>query len=289
MNCRDVREVADSFLSDQLLTETNHEILQHIDTCPSCRTELDARRRLRSALRDAFNRAPELQPSAEFRNRLRDGLREVPVEGARRWALPGRWLALAAGVVLTAGLASAVFLSRGDAPNPIAPPDLLARDAIGDHRNCALKFRLVRMPVPLEDAADRFDSAFRLLLSAPPDEIQTRDGSARVTERHSCAYGARRFGHVIMQYHGRVVSLLMTANDGAADTVGESAIPHLIGRPMNGLSVVSVDGTHHSVLLVSDLESAELAELSKVVSVPLAQHLEVSLAPDLGRLATLSP
>jgi len=289
MNCRDVREVADSFLSDQLLTETNHEILQHIDTCPSCRTELDARRRLRSALRDAFNRAPELQPSAEFRNRLRDGLREVPVEGARRWALPGRWLALAAGVVLTAGLASAVFLSRGDAPNPIAPPDLLARDAIGDHRNCALKFRLVRMPVPLEDAADRFDSAFRLLLSAPPDEIQTRDGSARVTERHSCAYGARRFGHVIMQYHGRVVSLLMTANDGAADTIGEGAIPHLIGRPMNGLSVVSVDGTHHSVLLVSDLESAELAELSKVVSVPLAQHLEVSLAPDLGRLATLSP
>jgi len=289
MNCRDVREVADSFLSDQLLTETNHEILQHIDTCPSCRTELDARRRLRSALRDAFNRAPELQPSAEFRNRLRDGLREVPVEGARRWALPGRWLALAAGVVLTAGLASAVFLSRGDAPNPIAPPDLLARDAIGDHRNCALKFRLVRMPVPLEDAADRFDSAFRLLLSAPPDEIQTRDGSARVTERHSCAYGARRFGHVIMQYHGRVVSLLMTANDGAADTIGEGAIPHLIGRPMNGLSVVSVDGTHHSVLLVSDLESAELAELSKVVSVPLAQHLEVSLTPDLGRLATLSP
>ena len=77
MNCRDVREIADSFLCEELLTETNHEILRHLDTCPLCRTEIDARRRLRGALRDAFNRAPELQPSAEFQNRLRDQLRDV--------------------------------------------------------------------------------------------------------------------------------------------------------------------------------------------------------------------
>ena len=77
MNCRDVREIADSFLCEQLLTETNHEILRHLDTCPPCRTEIDARRRLRGALREAFNRAPELQASAEFRDRLRDQLREV--------------------------------------------------------------------------------------------------------------------------------------------------------------------------------------------------------------------
>ena len=83
MNCRDVREVADSFLCEELLTETNHEILRHLDTCPLCRTEIDARRRLRGALRDAFNRAPELQASAEFRNRLRDQLREVSLHGAR--------------------------------------------------------------------------------------------------------------------------------------------------------------------------------------------------------------
>jgi len=287
MNCRDVREMADSFLGDQLLTETNHEILQHLDSCPSCRAEFDARRRLRGALRDAFNRAPELQPSADFRNRLRDQLREAPVHGGRPWSLPHRWLAVAAGVVLTVGLASAVFLSRGDAVNPIASSDLMARDAIGDHRNCALKFRLVRKPVPLEEAAERFDSAYRLLLSAPPDEIQTPDGPARVKERHSCAYGARRFGHVIMEYRGRVVSLLMTANDGTTGTVGDDAIPHLIGRPMNGLSVVSVDGTQHAILLVGDLGSAELAELSKAISVPLAQRLEVSLTPERGRLALL--
>ena len=42
MNCRDVRDVADSFLGEELLTETNHEILRHLGTCPSCRSEIEA-------------------------------------------------------------------------------------------------------------------------------------------------------------------------------------------------------------------------------------------------------
>ena len=282
MNCRDVREIADSFLCEELLTETNHEILRHLDACPLCRTEIDARRRLRGALRDAFNRAPELQPSAEFGNRLRDQLREVSRQSARPWSLSGRWLALAAGVVLAVGLTGVVVMKRS-----AVPAEALARDAVGDHQNCALKYRLVRRPIPLEEAAQQFDSAYRLLLSAPPDDVPTLDGSVRVTERHSCAYGARRFGHVIMEYHGRVVSLLMTANDGETGIVGQDAIPHVLGRPMNGLSVVSVNGTHHAILLVSDLASTELTQLSRAVSVPLARRLEVSLVPDRGSVASL--
>jgi hypothetical protein len=281
MNCRDVREVADSFLCEELLTETNHEILRHLETCPVCRTEIDGRRRLRGALRDAFHRAPDLQPSTEFQTRLRDQLRDVSARSARPWYLSPRWLALAAGVVLAVGVTGIVLMKR-----TAAPTEALARDAVGDHQNCALKYRLVRMPVPLEEAAAQFDSAYRLLLSAPPDDISTPDGVARVTERHSCAYGARRFGHVIMEYRGRVVSLLMTANDSGTGNVGQDAIPHVIGHPMNGLSVVSVNGTRHAILLVSDMDSAELAQLSRTISVPLARRLEVALGRDHGTFAS---
>jgi hypothetical protein len=284
MNCRDVREIADSFLCEELLTETNHEILRHLDTCPPCRTELDARRRLRGALREAFCRAPELQSSAEFSSRLRDQLRDVSARSARSGFLSRRWLALAAGIVLAVSVTGVVLMRRS-----AVAAEAMARDAIGDHQNCALKYRLARMPVPLEDASRQFDSAYRLLLSTPPDDISTPGGPVRVIERHSCEYGARRFGHVIMEYRGRVVSLLMTTNDGGTGRVGEDAIPRLIGHPMNGLSVVSVDGTHHAVLLVSDLESAELTQLSKAVSVPLTRRLEVSLMPDLGSVASLQP
>lgn len=128
--------------------------------------------------------------------------------------------------------------------------------------------------MPLEEAARRFDSAYKVLLSAPPDDIPTPDGPARVVERHSCAYGAHRFGHVIPQYRGRVVSLLVTANDEAtAAAKSAAAIPHVIGHPMEGLSVVLVNGSRHAVMLVSDLDSNELTQLAGIVSLPLVQRL----------------
>jgi hypothetical protein len=285
MNCRDVREIADSFLCDELLTETNHEILQHLDTCASCRTEIDARRTLRRTLRDAFERTPDLVARPEFIDRLRGDLREAAVREYRSWMLSQRWFAIAAGLVLAVGLTAAVLMRSSTPPQS----DVLAQDAIGDHRNCALKFRLARMPIPLEDAAQRFDSAFRLLLTAPPDDLSTPGGAARVVERHSCAYGARRFGHVILQYQGHVVSLLVTANERSAG-VSEAvkAMPHVIGRPMNGLSVVSVNGSRHAVLLVSDLGNAELTQLSQAVSLPLAQRLAERFIPGHDTMASLS-
>jgi hypothetical protein len=283
MNCRDVREVADSFLCDELLTETNHEILQHLDACASCRLEIDARRTLRRALHTAFDRAPDLQPRPEFIDRLRRELREAAPEHHRSWGSPGRWFAIAAGLVLAAGVAAIVLVNRSTQPT-----DALAHDAIGDHRNCALKFRMVRMPIPLEEAAQRFDRAFRLLLTAPPDDMSTPGGPARVVERHSCAYGPRRFGHVVLDYRGHVVSLLVTASEGSATAEIGDAVPHLIGRPFNGLSVVSVNGSSHAILLVSDLGRAELTQLSGAVSVPLAQRLaEHFTSVDYERLASL--
>ena len=201
MTCRDVREVADSFLCDELLTETNHDILQHLDACPSCRAEVEARRRLRGALRTAFERAPDLQPSVDFAERLRAQLREAPAHPHRSWMLSRQWFAVAAGVVAAAGLTTFVLLNRS-----LAPADALAQDAIGDHRNCALKVRLIRTPMPLEEAAERFDRAYRLLLDAPPSDTSTPDGPAHVVDRHACAYGGRRFGHVIMEPRPRRVA-----------------------------------------------------------------------------------
>jgi len=54
MQCREVRDLADSFLSEQLLVETNHQVLRHLEGCPACRTELEAHRELRAAIRRAF-------------------------------------------------------------------------------------------------------------------------------------------------------------------------------------------------------------------------------------------
>jgi hypothetical protein len=146
-----------------------------------------------------------------------------------------------------------------------------------------LKFRLVRTPVPLEDAADQFDAAYRLLLTAPPDAIDTDAGQVRVTERHACAFGARRFGHVVMEYRGHVVSLLMTARDAVADA--RDAVPHVIGGRTSGLSVVSVDGAGHAILLVGDVSAEELTVLSRTLSVSLLRRLAERTASTEQRMA----
>jgi hypothetical protein len=91
----------------------------------------------------------------------------------------------------------------------------------------------------------------------------------------------------VLQYQDHVVSLLVTTHAGPT-SAAETAIaePHVIGRPTNGLSVVSVNGTRHAVLLVSDLGSAELTRLSHAVSLPLARRLAERLAPDRATMAS---
>jgi hypothetical protein len=271
MKCRDVWELADSFLGEALLTETNHDILRHLDTCPPCRMEINDRRRMRSALQIAFERATELQPTAGFGVRLRDQLRQVAEDERPRRIDQRRWFALAAGVLLAAALTGFVVASRS-----IGPVDALARDARGDHWYCALKNRVIRTATPLAEAAGRFDRVYLRLLNAPPDDISTPDGPARVVDRHSCAFGNRRFGHVVLNFRGRVVSLLVTANDDDATGVhvAASSTPHVHGTPVNGLSVVSVRGIRHAILLVSDLDEHELQRLSAIVAIPLTRQLE---------------
>ncbi len=247
----------------------------------------DGQRRLDDALRGAFERAPELQPREGLTDELRQRLRE---ESARdhartRSTLSRRWLPLAAIVMLTAGLGAAFFLMRA-----LTPADALARDAIGDHRNCALREREVRTPMKLEDAAQQFDRAYHQLETAPPDEIRMPDGSARVIDRHACAFGSRRFGHVVLNYRGHIVSLLMTEDAGTPAAIDAAdAIPHLIGHAANGLSVVSVSRARHNVLLVGDLDTAELTQLSRAAALPLAQQLNGKLNPlARGLLAILA-
>jgi len=76
----------------------------------------------------------------------------------------------------------------------------LARAAVGDHRNCALQFLLAERPISLEEAAQRYGAAYRVLATLPPSDVMTAVGPAHVLERHSCVYGGRRFAHIVFEY-----------------------------------------------------------------------------------------
>lgn len=273
MECRDVREMADSFLAAELLTETNHEILSHLDTCPVCRDDLAARRAVREGMRRAFHRSPDLAPEPEFVARLRSTLRSAHRAPARRsFGLPG-WLALAATVLLAVALGVAY---RGR--NQGGEPNALARVAAGDHQNCAVKFRLTEKPISLAEAGSRYGSMYRMLESVPADDVITAAGPAHVLERHACVYEGRRFGHVVFRYQGELVSLLVTGADGVSTrALTGSALPQVTAvGPIDNVSVVSFPASRQMVFFAGNISQSDLLKLADAVAEPLYRGLAAS-------------
>jgi anti-sigma factor RsiW len=49
-DCRQVRELMDSYISGELTVESNHDVLRHVERCDACRSELERRERLGALL-----------------------------------------------------------------------------------------------------------------------------------------------------------------------------------------------------------------------------------------------
>jgi anti-sigma factor RsiW len=246
MQCKDARELLDSFLAEELLVETNHELLRHVQGCPDCKADLDARARIRTGLKQAFARAAELQVRPEFVNEMAARLRTAALTGRKRWQV-APMLAAAAAVVLIAA-AGAYFL-RGRVPE-------VAVQAAGDHQNCAVKFALAERPISLQEATE-FDPAYAALETSPPNEVRTAAGTLHVAERHSCVFANRRFGHVVLRLDQHLVSLLMTRDD-AARAAGLQQLP-----PINGLSIASFRTSDHVIYIVSDLPEPAFRDVAQ--------------------------
>jgi hypothetical protein len=274
MECRDVRELADSFLADDPLSESSHELLRHLEQCPSCREELAARRVVRDSLRRAFATAPELAPRPEFVASLRATLRQaapdVPADvPARRRFGPGPWWALTAALLLVA-----IALGIAYRGHDWSAAGAMARAAVGDHRDCALQFRLDEKPIRLADAARRYGIAYRVLETMPPDDIVTAAGPAHVVERHACVYRGRRFAHIVFAFRRAKVSMLVGTDDAsgpaAARADGETVSPP---RQVDGLTVVSFRTARHLVFFTGDVPATDLAALADAVAPSVRREL----------------
>lgn len=206
MECREVRQLAEAFVSEQLLVETTQAIVTHLERCPACRAEIAGLRRLREAARSAFSNAPNLSPRPEFMASLTAHLRvEATRQRSVRWTA---WFGMAASLLLVVGI------GLGVREWSLLNLSALLHAAVGDHRFCALDFKLAEKPITLEEAARRFDAVHRRLEGIEPSVPTLSGGPLRVLERHSCVFDGHRFAHIVMSYQGQAVSLLVTTDDG---------------------------------------------------------------------------
>jgi hypothetical protein len=230
-----------------------------------------ARRALRERLRRAIQNSPGLAPRPQFVRQLRSKLRgEADHVTVRRRLTLQRWTALAATVLLAVTIAL-VYRNRVW----IAPTDALARAAVGDHRDCALQFKLAEKPISLGEAAGRYGARFRALERLPASEVITATGPARVVERHVCVYRGQRFAHIVLEYRNTRVSLLMAEDEGSGRREFPALAPQHVApaSQIDGMSVASFQTPGHIAFLVGDLAEADLARLAGAVAAQLSREL----------------
>jgi putative zinc finger protein len=270
MDCPAVRRVSDDFVAGELPVETARAVQEHVENCPACSADLAGRRALRERVRHAFQNAPHLDGTPPFMAALRTTLENNARQSARRRRdTLTAFLALAATLVVTTGLGIALLGS-----DRIAAMGALARAAVGDHLNCAVKFRLTEAPISLPQAAEQYGAMYRVVETLPPDSVPTPSGEARVLERHACVYQGRRFAHIVFRYRGELVSLLVTPTDGLAAPLPASALPPLTAASrIDDTSVVGFRTAHHAVFVAGRIAKGDLTLLAGTIGGPLSAAL----------------
>lgn len=266
VRCHDFQELADSYLSDELLVETNHDVIRHLQTCADCRRELAARRNLRGKLRSAFEGAPDLQMPKEFEARLTDQLRDAALSRSRMSV--AKYVAIAASLVIVAALALMALQQRERSQMAAA----LAESAAGDHRDCALNHRLEEKSIDLDEAGRKYDRAYINLVNAVMAEGRLPAG-VELVEAHSCVFKNRRFGHVILRYQDQLVSVLVTSID-LKDLSGSTEVKEpLPAVQADGFQLTHFETARHAVYVVSSLSETQNRSIAEAIEPLVSRHI----------------
>jgi hypothetical protein len=302
MLCRDFREVADSYLSDELSVETNHDFLAHREICGACRAELAARCELRSTLRAGFANSPELQIDQLFARRLREQLAADALQPALPQTRRRVWLAIAACLILALGFGFFTLRNQFRTPpdrlatSPPAPevevaagPDSkvaeglprneLIKFAVGDHQNCAIQFHLPNTPISLEEAGRRYDRAYVSLKEAMEERLKGLADPPALVEVHSCIFAGRRFAHFVFKQNGHVISFLVTDYEVLETgtqktnkaTNGDGQM--IACSQLDGYQVSCLQTKRHAIFVVSDLSEGDNLALARTLAPGIYEHL----------------
>jgi anti-sigma factor RsiW len=276
MDCRNFKEILDSYLNGELTVETNHTLQRHAEQCAACRQEMSARRNLRALLREAVTKTTM---SAECREQLRERLR---TESAPRLPFVARFisrrvpLAAAASIIfaLLLGGAYGFFYLRQEPVSAAELSPALIDEAIKDHNVCSPYFLNSKGRFRLSEAAAQHDPAYADLERVAETSAQ----GLQLRGTHVCTVAGRRFAHLIYLRDTQLISLLVTDRDERAMKRGvvplDDGLRAGLQRALNDDCAFGAYQTaRHVVIVVSRLSEKENQELAKQLAGPVSEHL----------------
>lgn len=236
LDCQNVREVMDSYLSEELSVETNHGVLRHVAECHECAAELKRRQRLRALLSETLDVTVDA-------NRGTARITQALDREQRSWQRVARFGAIAATLIAAVGVA---YWAGGRV-------DAAAYDhAAEDHIACALTY-------PADAVYDANQSAKNLV---PPflgiaNAVGLSHGDYHVIDAHMCPYEGRNYAHVVMRGGGQTLSIF--AERAERGTLPPAPVTVLTGDTVDvhaatrlGYRIAAVATRDHQVFLVSE-------------------------------------
>ncbi len=236
LDCQHVREVMDSYLSEELSVETNHGVQRHVAQCRDCSAELKRRQRLRAMLSATFDVAVDA-------DRARARITHAMDREHRSWSRAARFGAVAA--MLVAVVAVAYWSGRR--------VDAAAYDhSAEDHIACALTY-------PDDAVYDkvRSDQSLESPWQRIVEAVGLSHGPYHVIDAHMCPYKGRNYAHVVIRGEGQTLSLFAErAERGALPDAPTTVLPgdtldvHAATRL--GYLISAVATRDHQLFLVSE-------------------------------------
>jgi hypothetical protein len=233
-HCKRIRSYLDSYLNNELMVETNHEVLTHLERCKACSRSLEGRARLKAQLKRAV-----MQDYAPATLRERIG---VDLRRSRGFSFNTLSLSLAAAAAVLV-IAMATFFTSGPTRNALS---LQAQVASGDvtgqvlkigfdnHVNCTIDHKLANEQFTAEQMSEMLGPEYAGLVALVKEKMPE---AYTVAVGHRCDYQGREFIHLILRNQDNVVSLVITRKNGEAFPAGGAgAVLQASGVPIHETS-----------------------------------------------------
>jgi anti-sigma factor RsiW len=285
--CEKTRKYLDSYISNELLVETNHEVLKHIEGCAACAGELEAGTRLRGRVKAAV-RAQSVPP--ELQVRIREQIRSSgsgPWWAGWRWAGSPQWAAVAVALLVTVtgvtwNYTREKMPALSDRPGQYSYIQRISatmagvmKVGLGDHIHCSIFRKYPRDPQPVEKMEADLGPSYKGLL---PVVRKAAPAGYRVIMAHQCGFAGRKYIHLTLENRGDLLSIVISRRKEGesmqglppvSDSAGMAIYQSAAGR----YQVAGFEAGDFLAYVVSDLKSKANLQIAVNVAPEVREFL----------------
>jgi len=268
-HCKKVRAYLDSYLNNELLVETTHDVLRHLEQCAECSQALENRRRVKALLKTAVMK--ETAPPA-LEDRIRRRIRKDASRGWPMWTL----VAAAAVIVIAVGLVGWRVWNHASATrtNTLAQASCAQLLEVGlkDHVHCTIDSGFANREFTEAQMRERLGPEFFGLVAMVSEKLP---GAYRVTVGHRCKANGREYVHLVLKSAQTAMSLVITKKNDESFTASHvAAILEAAGVPLydarlNNFEVVGFETPDYLAFVVSDLGREENLQIAAALAPPV--------------------